>query len=192
MNEKIPVPITFNTYKHHFQFLLKQIELWQKQEWQQVESEIILIGENLLDFYTGDLTVENICTECLYFFNMNSICNKVEFEKWLNPYEYKKIKLSDSSEWIIKNGNDECRYIHIHPGKQSPHSKRIRATTLKTVLALMVKTSIISDNMHINLEKVNFIRTTHLHLSPVKSIQRDKGILHLWEMFLNHYQPGFR
>ena len=191
MNKKIPVPITFNTYKHHFQFLLKQIEVWQEQEWQQVEAEIISIGENLLDFYTGDLTVENICTECLHYFKRNGIFSKGEFTNWLNRHEYRKIKLSDSSEWIIKKGNDENRYIHIHPAKQSTHTIRVRAVTLKTVLAIMVKISNISDNMHINLSNVNYIRSEYLHLSPVKSIQRDKGILRLWEIFLNHYQQSF-
>ena len=57
MIEKIPVPLTFNAHKHHFRFLLHQIEIWKNLEWKQVEPELLGIGENLIDFYTGELTI---------------------------------------------------------------------------------------------------------------------------------------
>lgn len=189
MNQKIPVPITFNTYKHHFQFLLKQIKSWQKSEWKYVEPDLSKIGENLIDFYTGKLTVENICNECLYYFKQNKIDGNIAFSEWLHPVKYRKIKLSDSSEWVIKYGKDPENYIHIHPAKKSIHTIRVRAATLKTVLVLMVKTNTTHRNPKENLTEVNHIRTTYLHLSPVKSLKQNKGILQLWNTFLNCYQP---
>ena len=33
----IPKPITFNPFKHHFQFILEQIKLWQNQEWKEID-----------------------------------------------------------------------------------------------------------------------------------------------------------
>lgn len=191
MNEKIPVPITFNTHKHHFRFLLRQIENWKNIDWNLAEPEFFSIGENLLDFYTGDLTVENICAECILFFKNKNISDKIDFTKWLYPLEYRKIKLSDSSEWIIKEGKDPNHYIHIHPAKKSPHTIRVRAATLKTVLAIMVKSEIILEQMNENLLTVNKIRTEYLHLSPVKSLLQGIGILRLWELFICHYQPHF-
>lgn len=187
MNEKIPVPITFNPYKHHFRFLLQRIEFWKNLEWKQVESELLGIGENLIDLYTGDLTIENVCTECFHFFNIRNINNKISFTNWLHPVEYRKIELSDLSEWVIKEGNDPERFIHIHPAKQSPYTIRVRAATIKTVLTLMITSFKISDQMIENLQTVNQVRAVYLHLSPIKSLQRGKGILKLWEHFIRNY-----
>jgi hypothetical protein len=187
MNEKIPVPLTFNANKHHFRFLLHQIGIWKKLKWEQVEKELLGIGENLIDFYTGDLTVEKICTECIMHFKIKNISDKTSFANWLNVLEYRKIELSDSSEWVIKQGKDTERYIHIHPAKQSIHTIRARAATLKTVVTLMVCSNTLSPHMNENLQKVNQIRTDYLHLSPIKSLQHGKGIMYLWELFYNRY-----
>lgn len=183
MFEKIPVPVTFNAHKHHFRFLLNEIKTWKTLDWKQVEPKLLEIGENLLDFYTGELSVENICEDCIHYFNSRKINDKISFADWLNPNEYRKIVLNDSSEWVIKEGNDPGRFIHIHPAKQSPHTIRVRAATLKTVIALKTKNVTISNNINENLQKANNIRTTYLHLSPIKSLQRGKGILKLWELF---------
>ena len=188
MIEKIQVPITFNAHKHHFRFLLQRIEIWKTLEWKQVEQEITGIGENLIDLYTGDLTIENICTEFIQYFRKLKINDKTSLTDWLRPLEYRKIELNDSSLWVIKEGNDPDRFIHIHPAKQSPHTIRVRAATLKTVIALMVCTGNISDGMTKNLQTVNQIRKTNLHLSPIKSLQSGKGILQLWELFACQYQ----
>jgi len=187
MNEKIPVPITFNIHKHHFRFLLQRIGVWKTLEWENVEPELLLIGENLLDFYTGDLTVDEICNQCIHFFRIRNISNRDSFLNWLHPYEYRKIKLDDTSEWVVKEGNDSERYIHIHPAKNSPHTIRVRAATLKTVITLMINTAEISAQMTENVITVNQIRTRYLQLSPVKSLQRGKGILQLWELFVVNY-----
>lgn len=188
MNEKFQVRVTFNTYKHHFKFLLNQIQIWQNQEWKQVDTKLIGIGENLLDFYIGELTVENICDECIHFFKSLNVTDKVAFTKWLYPLEYRKIALSDTSEWIIKEGNNPNLFVHIHPAKHSPQTVRVRASTLKTVLAVMIKSGSISEQMSENLQTVNKIRTEYLRLSPVKSLQRGKGIFQLWLLFAKNYQ----
>ncbi|HSO88732.1 MAG TPA: hypothetical protein VLQ91_19420 [Draconibacterium sp.] len=183
MIERIPVPVTFNIHKHHFRFLLKRIGIWKNLEWDLIEPELLGIGENLVDFYTGDLTVEKICDECIQYFKIKFITDKIAFLNWLQPLEYRKIELSDSSVWIIKEGKDTERFIHIHPAKQSPHTIRVRAATLKTVLALMITNEHISLQMNDNLQNVNQLRITCLHLSPIKSLQCGKGILQLWDLF---------
>lgn len=187
MIKKIQVQITFNAHKHHFRFLLQRIEIWKNLEWKQVEPELLAIGENLIDLYTGNLSVENICVECVQYFKTKNIDNKITFSNWLHPLEYRKIELSDSSQWVIKKGNDAERFIHVHPAKQSPHTIRVRATTLKTVITLMVCTDKVSQLSNENLKTVNQIRTKYIHLSPVKSLQQGKGILMLWELFDSYY-----
>lgn len=181
------VPITFNAHKHHFRFLLQRIGVWKTSHRENAAHELLLIGENLLDFYTGDLMVEEICNQCFLYFEIRNIKNKDLFINWLHPFEYRKITISDSSEWVVKQGNDSERYIHIHPAKFSPHTIRVRAATLKTVVSLMINAASISEQMNENLLTVNQIRTTYLQLSPIKSLQRGKGILKLWELFISNY-----
>ena len=187
MPGKIQAQVTFNANKHHFQFLVNKIELWKKQDWPQVEPEILLMGENLLDFYTGTLSVGKIENDCIRYFHEKGINEKTAFLKWLYPAEYRKIVLSDMSEWVIKTGNDTEKYIHIHPAKYSPNTTRVRATTLKTVVVLMIENAAVSTQMSENLAMVNQIRARKLKLSPIKSLQNGKGILKLWEMFAKHH-----
>ena len=180
---KIPVPITFNPYKHHFQFLKQQIEKWKLYAWEKVEKELFYIGDNLLDFYKGDINVKQICSECLWYFSSKNINDFSSFKEWLGTNEYVKIQLSDASQWIIKQGIDKNRYIHMHPAKYSRHTIRIRAITLKTVLSLQVHSIRRSKNMNENLEKVNYIRKNYLQLSPIKSLNKKEGIYKIWKLF---------
>lgn len=188
MKHEIPIPITFNPYKHHLFFLLDQIEIWKKQNWENIESELQLLGENLIDFYTGKLTVPGICEECISYFNNKKITNQEAFINWINPMEYRKIRFSDSSVWLIKAGLDPKRFIHIHPAKQSPFTIRVRAITLKTIIALQIQNCSILKNNTENLNTVNQIRKEFLCLSPIKSLHSENGILKLWALFekINH------
>lgn len=183
MEPKIPEPVTFNPYKHHLGFLKSQIETWKHQNREEVQSELLCLGENLIDFYFGNLSVEKICNECTAYFREIHCLEKTAFTNWLAPREYRKITLSDSSGWVVKKGDDPERYIHIHPGKHSPFSTRVRAATLKTVIALQVVSIHFQNDSKENLRAVNETRVSFLQLSPVKSIQPGKGIEQLWQWF---------
>ena len=181
MTLHIPEPITFNPVKHHFRFLLQQTEDWRLQNWLQVKEELRVIGNNLLDLYLGDLSIHAICNEMLLFFEANKLLERNFFLEWINPMEYRKIELSDKSQWVIKKGDSFVRYLHIHPGKHSVHTIRVRASTLKTIIAM--KIHLPEKNSMPALDEVNHIRTEFLELSPVKQLHSEKGILKLWQLF---------
>jgi hypothetical protein len=183
MYDKIPVPITFNPYKHHFLFLLKELEKWKTMGWELVEKEILSIGNNLIDFYLGNLSIPQICIEINNFFRNKNITDKSEFLIWLDALNYKKVQLSDQSDWLIKEGINPERFIHIHPAKFSEHTIRIRATTLKTIIALKSQSVPLQKEIKANLFTVNTIRHELLGLSPIKSLAPGTGILRLWELF---------
>lgn len=184
MPAEIPLPIMFNPYKHHFRFLLNEIEKWKQYEWSDVSEDLLSIGNNLIDFYLGSLSVNQLCAESINFFHSRKIISKNKFKKWIHATDWKKIELSDQSKWLIKFGNNDERFIHIHPAKFSKHTIRVRATTLKTVIALMVN-EISSDSLQKhNLLAVNTIRKERLGLSPIKSLHTpDSGIMRLWLLF---------
>ncbi len=180
MSEIIPSPVTFNPYKHHFRFLKGRIAEWKIKGPGMFVPEIDTIGNNLIDFYLGELNVAKISNECLCFLDEQ---NKLEincYVNWLKPLGYKKAELSDQSIWVFREGTNPERYVHIHPAKQSPHTLRIRSATLKTVLAARV---VLNPGQKVTLEEINRIRKNYLQLSPVKSIQSEKGILKIWQLF---------
>ncbi|WP_319480114.1 hypothetical protein [uncultured Draconibacterium sp.] len=186
MPPEIPLPIQYNPYKHHFHFLLNELTVWQKSDWNVTEKALLSIGNNLFDFYLGELTPEQICNSILNYFETKNINTQTAFKNWLGNLEWKKITLSDESKWLIKRGNQADRYIHIHPAKFSKHTIRVRATTLKTVLTLCVHKIPISDDAEQNLQSVNKHRISYLQLSPIKSLdEEDSGILKLWQLFVN-------
>ena len=88
--------------------------------------------------------------------------------------------LSNNNIVIIPESWDE---IHKYISDTFEHK------AYATVLALMVKSANLKPVKE-NLPTVNHIRSEYLQLSPIKSLQRNKGILQLWEIFLNHYQPN--
>jgi hypothetical protein len=184
-NENIPsndFPVTFNPYKHHMGFLKHKIKNWKGQKWPVVEQELRCIGNNLIDLYYGKFTVKMILEEISVFAEKNKLSDPESLEKWLSPHEYRKTELSDSSIWIIRQGLDSSRYLHIHPAKHSPCTFRVRATTLKTVAAFMV----LNENpaeADFSLKTINMIRTEKLGLSPVKSLEKGKGISRVREYF---------
>ena len=173
-------PITFNPYKHHFAFLKMKVDEWKKANWSDVENEIRLIGNNLIDLYFGKLTIDEIYNEVHNYAIKNNLTSAEKLAQWLKPLEYKKSKLSDTSLWIIKQGQDPTRYLHIHPAKYSPFTVRVKAPTLKTVITLQVFNN---DIKRCDIVTVNKIRVEKLNLSPVKGLVPGKGIARLMANF---------
>lgn len=175
-------PITFNPHKHHLGFLKTQMKIWQTLPWEVVKNELLLIGTNLIDFYYGKLAVKEICHECLQFAVKEGLSSKEKLRVWLYPKEFRKTIFSDGSEWVIKQGQNSNRYLHIHPAKYSKFTVRVRGTTLKTVVALKIFSSP-KNQEQLTLQQVNQIRSGKLALSPVKTLEKGKGITRIWALF---------
>ena len=58
-------------------------------------------------------------------------------------------------------------FVHIHPARYSKHTIRIKATTLKSIIAAKI---VLRNTSSIGLSEMNTIRVKYLHLSPVKSL----------------------
>lgn len=174
------IPVTFNPYKHHLGFLREKIEVWRKMDWKEAENEIRLIGNNLIDLYTGKLSIDEIIRETIIFAEENDLTSAEKLAQWLHPLDYRKTELSDNSFWVIKQGQIATRFLHIHPGKYSPFTIRIKAPTLKTVIALKIH-----DDSAINptLALVNRIRIEKLNLSPIKGLVAGRGIARMLANF---------
>ena len=87
MNLYIPVPLTFNPLKHHAEFILQQIKYWQQSDIKEINTELLSVGENLIDLYTGKLTVTQICLSCLEKIPAYPVTTHNIFMEWLNKHD---------------------------------------------------------------------------------------------------------
>ncbi len=184
--ESIKPPVAFNPYKHHLGFLKEQIEIWRTVDWAKTEADLLNMGNNLIDLYYGKLTVSEICLQSIQFAGENGITGPDTLRIWLHPHHYRKMKLSDQSLWVIRLGNDDDRYLHIHPAKNSPCTLRVRAATIKTVVAVSVLPDR-GEESCLRLSEVNRIRKEKLGLSPVRRLERGKGIAGLFSFFAGSF-----
>ncbi|MGM0648747.1 MAG: hypothetical protein ACQESZ_10235 [Bacteroidota bacterium] len=64
--------------------------------------------------------------------------NKEQYTGWIRQQDmYFTFRLSDGSDWLMREGNDKERYIHIHPGKNSRQSRRIKSRSLAIFMAML-------------------------------------------------------
>ena len=179
MNCKIPPPVTLNCWKHHANFIKSQSDLFQKNKISRAElyKLLLIIGESQMDLYLGKLNPKQISDEIINNLRILDADNYTGYYRWLTEKgkSYKELDLSDNSVWTLRLGNEKKKYIHIHPGRYSPLTVRVRAITLKTTIALK---SLAKDNYseQMNLNSINEVRTNLLKLPPLKSISSSSGI----------------
>src|SRR5262249_58157913 len=45
---------------------------------------------------------------------------------------YRMVKLPDESEWVLRQGEEEGRHVHLHPGRWVPQTRRGRRHAVPT------------------------------------------------------------
>jgi hypothetical protein len=174
------MPLTFNCWKHHTGFIKKQIEFYggEKIAVEEIQQALLVIGESQMDLYLGILSPQEICDELVSKLKSTGVLAFKEYKKWLfeKGKEYKLTEISDSSVWALRLGKQGERYVHIHPGRYSPLTLRVKALTLKTAIAVLI----------INYEKIfplmnsfqiNEVRKKILNLPPIKKISSNSAVV---------------
>ncbi|HEY3370236.1 MAG TPA: hypothetical protein VGK10_05265 [Prolixibacteraceae bacterium] len=180
MNQEaeIPIPIRFNSFKHHRDYILEVLKTASPEL---IASLLDPLCNNYIDIYSGTLTPEAIFHQVIDILQSNQVFQPDDFTSWVDTINgYRQITLVDQSEWVLRKSNEEERYIHLHPARTGPFSMRFKGSTLKTVW--MLKTNSPSPQHSPSLEKVNQLRI-QIGLSPVKKLDRSKGILNCYEKF---------
>lgn len=182
LNSEIFSPFKFNPYKHHWHFLIEFVN-------NSDESIILNLLEswcnNYIDFYTGNLSPEEICYELANILNLSKGFNSNDFNYWLNPNNgYKLITISDKSQWILRKSDDPVRYIHLHPSRSGANTVRFKGSTLKTAFAVVQLLR--QSQGELNLENINNARIK-TGLSPVKNVQKSKGLVKCLD-FISSYK----
>ncbi len=173
-------PVTFNPVKHHKNYIR---QILQKLPLFLVIEELQTVGDNVIDIYTGDYSVsdiERLITEKL---KNEKVLAKESYLNWLAANKnYRFILLPDQSKWLLREGIDPNRYIHIHPAKFGAFHSRFKGTTLKTVCILKRIAPVGQNPMEIVL--INQARRL-INLSPIKNSNRFVVLERCWnELFV--------
>jgi hypothetical protein len=137
------------------------------------------IGSSVMDVYTGHLSVDEICNEIKHFLKADKLDDIKRFSEWtgIKYSNFKTVGLSDTSQWMLKFHNDEIRYVHLFPARQSPHSFRVKANTLKSAVLY----SILIGKDYITGDDLNRTRAL-LGLSPIKNTAEAEAITEMIEV----------
>jgi hypothetical protein len=87
---------------------------------------------------------------------------------------------------VLRLGEQPERYVHIHPGRYSPHTIRVKAGALKTAIALSVWMKLYNHG-ELTVELLNYVRKDVLTASPVKSLTAVEGFVKLFKLVNKEY-----
>src|SRR5262245_2570621 len=135
--EQVPPPVLFNTWKHHAGFLrcrLAQIARGDDDALANLPAELRVVGTDLMDLYVGSQTPADIA--CAVVALLQHHLEPASFRTWLEQTGgFAVLTLAtDRSRWVVRWGDDPDRYVHLHPARRSPHTRRVRANVLKTAV----------------------------------------------------------
>lgn len=179
---QIAEPVLFSPFKHHLGFIKEFINTNidnRDLNVRMLARDIKHLGTSVMDIYKGTLQIRRICSEVLEFLESRDLMNRESYSCWtgINSGGFRIITLSDSSEWTLKYHDNSHRYVHIFPARNSPHTFRVKANTLKSAVIYNI---IIGKDM-VTGDDLNKVRPL-LGLSPVKSSIDTEAILEMIEI----------
>jgi hypothetical protein len=177
---EVPPPVLFNVWKHHAGALRHHVSLAAGEGepgLAALAGQLVVIGSELMDLYTGPLTPRRIADEVVAGLDAAGLLDADAYRRWIEESgEYAVVELpGDGSRWVLRRGKEAERYVHVHPGRWAPQTRRVRANVLKTaVMALALAQAIGGDPFDVGL--VNEARRRYLGLSPVPSVGGQEGL----------------
>ena len=183
-NCQIDPPVNFNCWKHHVGFIRTQIKLIQnKDELEKLKTILLKVGDSQMDLYYGNYSPAGISEQIVSYLKKNKIFLPGQYENWLteNKNDYKLVNLPDRSMWTLRLGEDVEKYVHIHPGRHSPNTRRVKALTLKTAIVTLCCEKL-EDPKLSGKELINDVRKKYLNEPPLKSVTGESGLGKLLEL----------
>ncbi len=176
----IPEPFLLNCWKHHLNFIRFHLSGLMQDKGagnDKIKSILLQLGRSQMDLYTGNFSPREIAVHVKERLTNINCFEKTSFKTWINspPEGYKMLPVPDTSVWTLRMGQ-ENRYIHLHPSRYSNNTIRIKANTLKTLIAL--KWMMHAKNHPLNLEILNTARKEFFGAPPVKSLSVINNIRH--------------
>ncbi len=176
----VPPPLLFNAWKHHAGALRRHIAeaaAAGSDGLAVLAPRLVVIGTGLMDLYTGGLSPGEIGAGVLDRLRADDLLDPNVFREWVSENRrYRVVTLpADGSAWVLRFGEEGGRYIHVHAGRWTPHTLRVRANVLKTaVLALAGGAA--TGGRPLDLALINRVRRDYLGLAPVAALAEEGGL----------------
>jgi len=184
-NCSVKVPIKFNWWKHHAGFIKKQISgLDKEKDTNQLKKFLLSIGRSQMDLYFGEYSPQKTASLIISELKSKNSFDYNSYKAWLKSegHDYRLLKLSDDSVWTLRLGEEPERYVHIHPGRYSKHSVRVKSTTLKTAICILCWQKLF-PKIVVDLNLVNGLRKKFVFAPPLKSLKHSAGLDRLLNLF---------
>ncbi len=163
-------PILFNTFKHHAGALrvrIASVAAAGPGALGDLAARIAVLGSKLMDLYTGALSPHAISTLVMDILRSAGRLEKEAYHNWLASQDrYAVVTLPDESRWVLRLGEKQGRYVHVHPGRWSPLTLRVRANVLKTAIVVLAHVGIHGGDP-MDRALINAVRLEYLGLSPL-------------------------
>jgi hypothetical protein len=155
--------ILFHAFKHHLITVQDWLQTYSGKWNKDLQRMLLSIGSSQLDFYTGNLSVNEIKLFVTEYLRLKNIDDIEAYRNWIyEEADYRLITLPDNSGWTLRFLAGES-FVHLHPSRYSLHTMRIKANVLKTCICALIFT-----NRHqINNAILNYYRQKYLLLPPM-------------------------
>lgn len=167
----VPAPVLLNRWKHHAGFLRGRIDQAARRgepALDELAAELRVVGNELMDLYTGPHPPRAIAEGIIDVLRAERLLPEAAYRAWVaKGGGYRVLGLrGDPSQWVLRAGNEPGRYVHVHPGRWTHATRRVRANVLKTAVMALAWTAVHGGDPA-DLAVVNAVRRRYLALAPL-------------------------
>jgi hypothetical protein len=178
--DDVPPPVLFNPWKHHAGAIRRGIGAvvaLGPAALEELARQLFVVGTELMDLYTGPLPPVEIAAGILARLRVGNLLDPGAYRAWLDRDRgYRVLALpADGSAWVLRFGEEGGRHVHVHPGRGTPHTCRVRANVLKTAV-LAVAGAAVEGGQPLDVDLINRLRRDHLALSPIRALAEEGGL----------------
>jgi hypothetical protein len=173
--------VLLNTWKHHAAALrraIRQCIAAGAPALDELADHLIVMGTELMDLYTGHLTPADIGVNVLAQLEAEDRLTLPAYRAWITASGgYGLLTFAeDDSRWVLRLGDETDRYVHVHPARWAPQTRRVRANVHKTAVMVLAHAGIHGGDA-LDLARVNAVRDEYLGLAPIgRDLSGDAGL----------------
>jgi hypothetical protein len=182
---EVPAPILLNTWKHHAGAIRKHVVTTISggaAALDRLPAQLRVIGADLMDIYVGALPAGGIAEDLIRQVQAHTPLERAGYRRWLEESGgFRLLTIGeDQSHWVLRFGEDEERFVHIHPGRGSPQTRRVRANVLKTAILVLAHAGMYGGDP-LDLKLIDSVRP-RLELPPVGKLAADRGLVEVIQL----------
>lgn len=176
----VPPPVLLNRWKHHAgairAAIAHAVQTRGDGALPHLAAATVVVGNDLMDLYTGPDTPAELAVAVLETLRRAGTHTPEAFAADLAANGgYRVIDAPDGSRWTLRQGHADDRFVHLHPGRWSPKTMRVRANVLKTAI-LAHADALLTGGDPAELARVNRVRREFLGLAPVEAVAAGEGL----------------